>query len=182
MVSKVEELNALNKIRRIVEDLGPDSYLAATFKGCFELGESNIKNDFCLSYYDKVEDLTKAYNEMKCASLKLSHELTEAQELCSKYSDELAEMIAERKEHEDALTAKLAKRKIPDSSLDYILNMLRARISELSDQNSCLAANFESGLYEHIEGVTAAYEEVRRNKHEIETIINVMKDIAKSQE
>lgn len=182
MVTKAEELDALNKIRRIVEDLGPDSYLAATFKGCFELGESNIKNDFCLSYYDKAAEMEKSYNEMKEVSLRLSHELTEAQKKCSKYSDDLSEMASELRENEDMVSSKLAKRKIPDKSIEYIFDMLRSRMSQLSEKNSCLAANFESGLYEQIEGVTAAYEEVRRNKQEIETIINVMKDIEKSQE
>lgn len=44
--SKQQERDALDQIRAIVDTLGPDSYLATAFAGCFEDAEENIKNDF----------------------------------------------------------------------------------------------------------------------------------------
>lgn len=45
MTTKEKERQALEQIRKIVEDLGEGSYVAAAFDGCFELAESNIRND-----------------------------------------------------------------------------------------------------------------------------------------
>lgn len=40
--SKQQERDALDQIRAIVDTLGPDSYLATAFAGCFEDAEENI--------------------------------------------------------------------------------------------------------------------------------------------
>ena len=44
--TKQQERDALAAIRRMVEELGPQSYLATAFDGVFEDAESNIENDF----------------------------------------------------------------------------------------------------------------------------------------
>ncbi|WP_302620233.1 hypothetical protein [uncultured Oscillibacter sp.] len=44
--TKQQERDALAAIRRMVEELGPQSYLATAFEGVFEDAESNIENDF----------------------------------------------------------------------------------------------------------------------------------------
>jgi len=44
--TKQQERDALAAIRKMVEDLGPQSYLATAFEGCFEIAEENIENDF----------------------------------------------------------------------------------------------------------------------------------------
>lgn len=44
-LTEAEELEALQKIRNIVADLGPSSYLAFTLAEVLELAEENIRND-----------------------------------------------------------------------------------------------------------------------------------------
>ena len=44
--TKQHERDTLAVIRKMVEELGPQSYLATAFEGCFEDAESNIENDF----------------------------------------------------------------------------------------------------------------------------------------
>ncbi len=44
--TKQQEREVLAAIRKMVEELGPQSYLATAFEGCFEDAESNIENDF----------------------------------------------------------------------------------------------------------------------------------------
>ena len=46
LATKQEERDTLAAIRKMVEELGPQSYLATAFEGCFEDAESNIENDF----------------------------------------------------------------------------------------------------------------------------------------
>lgn len=41
-----QERDTLAAIRKMVEELGPQSYLATAFDGCFDDAESNIDNDF----------------------------------------------------------------------------------------------------------------------------------------
>ena len=53
MVTKEQERKALDKIKKIVADLGEGSYLSYAFEGCFELAEENIENDFACSPKDK---------------------------------------------------------------------------------------------------------------------------------
>ena len=53
--SKQQERDALDQIRAIVDTLGPDSYLATAFAGCFEDAEENIKNDFACSMKQRLE-------------------------------------------------------------------------------------------------------------------------------
>ncbi len=50
IATKAQELEALKKIQKIVEDLGTDSYLSITFEGCFEQAKENIENDWGNNY------------------------------------------------------------------------------------------------------------------------------------
>lgn len=51
--TKRQERAALEKIRKIVDELGPDSYIATAFDGCFKDAEANIENDWALSMKDR---------------------------------------------------------------------------------------------------------------------------------
>lgn len=44
MTTKEQERKALAQIKKIVEGLGGDSYLATAFEGCFEDAEYNIRD------------------------------------------------------------------------------------------------------------------------------------------
>lgn len=55
MTTKEQELKALAQIRKIVDGLGEDSYIAAAFEGCFEIAEDNIGNDFACSMKQRAE-------------------------------------------------------------------------------------------------------------------------------
>lgn len=70
--TKDQERKALEKIRKIVAELGPQSYLATAFEGAFEDAESNIDNDFGDSMkrrWEHTEQQLKAAKE-EIASLK----------------------------------------------------------------------------------------------------------------
>lgn len=56
IATKDQERTALAKIRKMVEGLGPQSYLATAFEGCFQDAEENIENDFALSMAQRAAD------------------------------------------------------------------------------------------------------------------------------
>ena len=51
--TKQQERDTLAAIMKMVEELGPQSYLATAFDGCFEIAEQNIENDFADSMKDR---------------------------------------------------------------------------------------------------------------------------------
>lgn len=57
--TKEQERDTLSKIKQMVEELGPQSYLATAFRGAFEDAEQNIEDDAAYSWYDRAESATK---------------------------------------------------------------------------------------------------------------------------
>lgn len=65
--TKEQERKALARIKKIVEELGEDSYIGMAFDGCFEIAEENIENDFACSMKqraEKAESETARYKRM----------------------------------------------------------------------------------------------------------------------
>ena len=59
MATKEQELKALEKIKKIVEELGEDSYIGMALDGCFEIAEDNINNDFAFSMKQRWQSAEK---------------------------------------------------------------------------------------------------------------------------
>ena len=57
--TKDEEFKALEKIKKIVEELGEDSYIGTAFEGCFEVAADNIRNDFMCSMKQRWQSAEK---------------------------------------------------------------------------------------------------------------------------
>lgn len=49
----------------MVEQLGPDSYLATAFEGCFDLAAENIDNDWACSMADRARSAEKRVAELE---------------------------------------------------------------------------------------------------------------------
>ncbi len=97
--SKQQEREALDQIRAIVGALGPDSYLATAFSGCFELAEENIENDFALSMKDRAESAKREADELreKLAESEKDYEAAHAaaHEIAKEKDAEIAALKAE---------------------------------------------------------------------------------------
>lgn len=63
MTTKEQERKALEKIRKIVADLGECSYIGMAFEGCFEVAEQNIDNDWGCSMKQRAEAAEKDLKE-----------------------------------------------------------------------------------------------------------------------
>ena len=63
--TKQQERETLEKIQKMVELLGPDSYLAAAFEGCFQLAAENIDNDWACSMADRALRAEKRAAELE---------------------------------------------------------------------------------------------------------------------
>lgn len=65
MTTKQQERDALEKIRKIVDGLGPDSYIATAFAGCFEDAERNIDDDAAYSMKGRLELAEKRIEDLE---------------------------------------------------------------------------------------------------------------------
>ena len=85
--TKEQERETLEKIKEMVAELGPRSYLATAFEGTFEDAETNIENDFAFSMKarvesaeDKLREMGSDYNALKRDAALLQEQLKAAQE------------------------------------------------------------------------------------------------------
>jgi F0F1-type ATP synthase membrane subunit b/b' len=68
MPTKEQERKALEKIEKILADLGNNpetSYVCRAFQGCVDDARENIENDFANSAKERAEHYEKKYNDAK---------------------------------------------------------------------------------------------------------------------
>ena len=80
MATKAQERAALEKIRKIVEGLGEDSYIGMAFEGCFEIAEENIENDWGCSMKQNWESAVKEQGKLKERAEKAENMVNKAQD------------------------------------------------------------------------------------------------------
>lgn len=105
-ISKDDERKALAKIRKIIDDLGADSYVAAAFDGCFEMAEQNIENDWACSLKEQVESLQLQNEELHREIGKLQHAVQVTKDLNNlgvEVSEKQKSHIKELEEKKDSL-------------------------------------------------------------------------------
>lgn len=65
IATKDQERKALEEIRKIVDNLGENSYVGAAMEGVLELAEDNIENDFTQSMKESAETAEKRAHELE---------------------------------------------------------------------------------------------------------------------
>lgn len=65
IATKDQERQAIEEIRKIVDNLGENSYVGAAMEGVLELAEDNIENDFVQSMKESVETAEKRAHELE---------------------------------------------------------------------------------------------------------------------
>lgn len=103
LATKDQEREALATIRKIVEELGPGSYVGTAFEGCFRDAEDNIENDFGCSMQQKLESAEEDVKELKS---KLA--------AAEKRLEEFARLMDNLKDERSTLERKLAGQSLPE--------------------------------------------------------------------
>lgn len=105
IATKEEERKALQKIKKMVAELGENSYLGTAFTGAFEIAEQNIDNDFALSTQGYIEMAFEADRKMRELKDEADMLKTELLNKITESENELAKCKAwldnERKAHEE---------------------------------------------------------------------------------
>lgn len=77
--TKDQEREALEKIKAILDTLGPDSYVGTAFEGCLEIAEENIEDDFACSMKQRVEAAVVENSRLKERVKELEDKLAESE-------------------------------------------------------------------------------------------------------
>lgn len=99
--TKDQEREALEKIKAILECLGPDSYVGTAFEGCLEIAEENIENDWACSMKQRVEAVVVENTRLKERVKELEDKLAESEKDCEA-AHEAAHLVADEKDAEIA--------------------------------------------------------------------------------
>lgn len=123
MTTKEQERKALEKIRKIVEELGENSYVATAFEGCFEDAELNIENDAAFSMKTRADMLEKDLKEAE-ARLEASRNEQEALKRKLEAKDKTIENLTKALEEAE-------KKILPDEAKSEIIHYLGQRGADL---------------------------------------------------
>lgn len=77
--TKDQEREALEKIKAILDTLGPVGYVGTAFEGCLEIAEENIENDFAFSMKQRVEAAVVENSRLKERVKELEDKLAESE-------------------------------------------------------------------------------------------------------
>lgn len=126
LATKRNERETLEVIRQMVADLGPQSYLATAFEGCFEIAEQTIEFDFADSMKGRLESAEKKLQDEKDAHEATKKSLESKLRAAQVGIDELIQKDDERK----AAMEKIAARTHSADDLEDFHQLLDDRIAE----------------------------------------------------
>lgn len=150
IATKDQEREALAKIKKIVEGLGPQSYIGTAFEGCFEDAEENIDNDFGFSMKQRFQSEHE----------KADHNEGIATEACKALNTE-KQVSAELREQIDAIDETLQQTRASAETLNHLLTEQRAATGEAqrrADAAEQLVTDLKAKLYDYMTGTVSPKE------------------------
>lgn len=109
MTTKEQERQAIQKIKKIVEGMGENSYLATAMEGVLETAEENIEYDAAFSLKGRAEVAEKEASELKKENEEFRKALEIAEERIEKLDSEADEARTELRRGEVIETERTAK-------------------------------------------------------------------------
>ena len=127
--TKAQERETLEAIRKMVAELGPQSYVATAFEGCFEDAEQNIECDFAFSQKQVADAATEKVAELEAKVKELEGKL-KTSELNER---DLRSAIAKAKADASKTISDLQLRQLSDEDLERVVSVLSDRASEAEE-------------------------------------------------
>ena len=109
MTTKEQERKALGQIKKIIEGLGPDSYVGIAFEGCAVIAEENINNDFACSMKQRAEAAEKDAKRIGDLYTKAIARADELEKKCDEAYEEITAEAKRRANVADSLRITLEK-------------------------------------------------------------------------
>lgn len=136
MATKRNERETLEVIRQLVADLGPDSYLATAFEGCFEDAEQNIEFDWGCSQKRLADAAAEKVTELEAKVKELERKL-KTSELNER---DLRSAIEKVKAENSKVVTNLQLRQLSEEDLESVIAVLSDRATEADEMAEKAAA------------------------------------------
>ena len=138
--TKEQEREALEQIKAMVAELGPQSYLKTAFEGVYEVAEMNIEEDAAYSFPGRIDVLEEQLREM---GSKYNSTRLDAARLKPQLDDTLAQLAAVQEQ-----IATIKRQQLPEELRRDLWVMVtseaeasRARMAEAADKMAAGADN-----------------------------------------
>lgn len=140
MTTKEQERKALEQIKKIVEGLGEDSYVATAFTGCFEDAEENIENDFAFSMYGRFKSIESEYRELYKEYHELAKQMPKLESEIQSQSEIIDQLRSSSVEDSNTITRQIDAYVELMNTYDFTFAEQTARIKELEQEVIVLKA------------------------------------------
>lgn len=137
MTTKEQERKALEQIKKIVDGLGQDSYIATAFEGAFEDAEYNIINDAAYSMKARwdsarktADELSAKYEHLIGVKNHLEKKLAEAEETAQKEYKNAHDYAMKNKEKGEQIIELQAKVDTMKGEIDALISDKDAALKE----------------------------------------------------
>lgn len=173
IATKQQERDTLAKIRDMVAELGPQSYIKTAFKGSFEDAEQNIEDDAAYSWYDRAELAEEKVKKLEGRVKELEGGVEELIQKDEERKAAIERLEAERDE--------LKKRILPEWLYNAIYTFVndelaetRTRMEELADKMAYSSDNPACVLFRNS---LAAYKVRQERRDTCQQIIGALDDL-----
>lgn len=142
--TKDQELKALSRIKKIVEELGEGSYVGMAFEGCFEIAEDNIRKDsgFGSSMKMRAETAERKLEEITRAQKECVRDMEAEREK----SKRLEKNFSDYQQKMDALQS--AKKQAEEQIADLTAKVISERERVVSSEMEIV--RLKAKLYDYI--------------------------------
>lgn len=155
MTTKEQERQAIAKIRKIVEGMGENSYLATAMEGVLETAEENIEYDAAFSLKGRAEIAEKEASKLK------------------KENEELRKMLDEQRENAERLTQECGKarkelhsKRLPDWMQRELDKMIKTGLERAEREMKEAADGMAAAIGEDGRLAAQAADEAKRYKEQ----------------
>ena len=164
--TKQQERDTLAKIKSMVEELGPESYIATAFAGCFEIADQNIEYDFGDSMKGRYESSTKEVEKLR---KRLAEANSRVGELEASQKEADAARISLQRELEQArekmLSPELCRRirEMVNVDMDRVkmdMVFLADNMADYSDRPQCQTFKNYADQYKELRERRVTYERI----------------------
>ena len=168
--TKQQERDTLAKIREMVAELGPQSYLKTAFKGAFEDAEQNIEDDAAYCQYDRAELAEQKVKKLEGRVKELEGGVEELIQKDEERKAVIERLEAERDELKKCILPQWLYKEI-HTCIDNDLADALKRTEELADKMAFSSDNPACVLFQKS---LAAYKKLQDRRHIYRTIISAL--------
>lgn len=155
MTTKEQERQAIQKIRKIVEGMGENSYLATAMEGVLETAEENIEYDAAFSLKGRAEVAEKEASKLKKENEELRITLKDAEEQVKRLESRCSEAYS-----------KLQRYTLPDWMQRELDERIQTGLEKADREMREAADGMAAAIGESGQTATQAADEAKRYKEQ----------------